>query len=273
MIKLIVIDLDGTLLTDDKQLSQNSIEVIDRAQKEGYLVTIATGRAYELTKPYAEMLNIKMPLILNNGALIKELNSNAIIDKKTLDADTVKFFVDYADKNQLGYTFYAEDGFYINDAERLSFYENWNHLYPQSKINLHTEFSDHTLANHPFYKMLMMIPDYHMMKQTYTRFKEDPKFHITKSLSAFFDVLPKATTKATALRTLMKRYHLSSEQILVFGDNTNDIEIFNLAMHSVAMPNATDDLKETAKAIALDDNNHDGVAKTIERFLNENKLQ
>ena len=272
MIKLIVLDLDGTLLSDQKVLSDESVRAIKLAQEKGFLVTIATGRAYELTKPYAERLNITMPLILDNGALIKDPVSKTILFRNTLEPDTIEYFVNYANDNQLGYTFYAEDGFYIKDPERLDFYQKWNQEHPDSLIELHTEFNEESLKERPFYKMLLMIPDYQLMTKTYSMFKDNPKFHITKSLSEFFDVLPHHTTKGTALHFLMERYQLKPEQVLVFGDNTNDLEIFKTAMHSVAMPNATEDLKKVAKSIALADNNNHGVAKTLEYFLTENKL-
>lgn len=272
MIKLIVLDLDGTLITDQKELTQQTIDIIREAQEKRILVTIATGRAFELTKPYAEKLNIKIPLILNNGALIKHRNPESIITKHTLDDKTVDYFIDYANQHQLGYTFYAEDGFYTNDPNRTAFYTTWNESHPDAQIKLIQDPTKEDLFTRSLYKMLIVIPDEDMMSQTYTRFKDHPDFHVTQSLNEFFDVLPKGINKGTALKQLMESYHLKPENVLVFGDNTNDLEIFKVAMHTVAMPNASEDLKAIAKTIALDDNNNDGVAKTLKRFLDENKV-
>ena len=267
MIKLIYIDLDGTLLNDDKILTQKTKDTIKEVMSKGYHVGIATGRAYELAKPFAEELNIKMPLILNNGSLIKDPVTNKILYQKHLDNQALKPFLDYANKHNIGASFYAEDAFYTNDPLRIDYYKRWNLDYPQSTLPIIEKLDENIIKDHPFYKLLLVIHDEAQMLDAFKYFSETETFNITQSLDIFFDVLPKDTSKGSALKFILDRFDIKKEHVLVFGDQLNDVEMFQEALHSVAMPDSPKRLKEFAKRIALDDHNHDGVAKTLEQFL------
>jgi Cof subfamily protein (haloacid dehalogenase superfamily) len=262
MIKLIILDLDHTSLTSDKQLPTTLIKTINALRQDGIMVTIATGRAYELTKPYADMAKITMPVILNNGALIKDMNSGMIHLANTLTPNTKQQIVEYTTNENLYFTFYAEGALYTNDQERIDFYEAFERDYSMDLNIIKTMDADAFMTN-DVYKFLNIERNPEVFTTRYKMFKETFDAHITQSQAEFLDILPVDTHKGNAVKWFKDTYNLTSDNILVFGDNDNDVEMFKEASISVAMPNGSDKAKANSTMIAKDTNDNDGVSKTL----------
>ncbi len=264
--KLIALDLDNTLLKQDKSISAYSMQVIEQLRDEGHIVTLATGRAYELTKPYAEQLAIKEPLILNNGALIRDTKGEIYKESKVC-FEAIDLMLHYADKHDLGYTFYAPDGFHTNDLKRIKFYEAWNASHPTSIIDIHYHETIKPLLKKDAYKLLIIDNDKTRFNKAYGKYRNQSFAHITKSQTAFLDVLPQNTSKASALKTLAEQLNIPKQDIIAFGDNDNDVEMLSYAHLSFAMPNATTAAKTAANQLAAATCEEDGVAKTLDNLL------
>ncbi|MFW5842105.1 MAG: Cof-type HAD-IIB family hydrolase [Bacillota bacterium] len=271
MIKLIILDLDHTSLTNDKHLPSALINTIHTLRKDGIMVTVATGRAFELTKPYTDMAKITMPVILNNGALIKDMNSGTIHLANTLTKATKAKILDYVKKENLHFTFYAEGALYTNDQERIAFYEAFEKDFSVDLNIVKTMDADQFMGT-DVYKFLNIERDAKVFKKRYRTFKDTFDAHITQSQAEFLDILPVDTHKGNAVKWLKNHYNLTTENILVFGDNDNDVEMFKEAGISVAMPNGSDKARHNATMIALDNNNHDGVSKTLDYLRQTNRI-
>ncbi len=269
MIKLIILDLDHTSLTSDKHLPQSLIKTIAALRDDGIMVTVATGRAYELTKPYTDMAKITMPVILNNGALIKDMNSGTIHLANTLSKATKQQILDYTKKENLHFTFYAEDALYTNDQERIDFYEAFEQDY-NTDLNIIKTMDADDFMNKDVYKFLNIERDQTVFAKRYQTFKDTFDAHITQSQAEFLDILPINTHKGNAIKWFKDTYHLTTDNILVFGDNDNDVEMFKEATISIAMPNGSDKAKQNATMIAQDTNNNDGVRKTLDYLRQKN---
>ncbi len=264
--KLIAIDLDNTLLNQEKTISTYTAKVIKKIASQGHIITLATGRAFELTKPFASMLDISHPLILNNGALIKDVAGN-ITSESSVTEEAIHEMLHYADQYNLGYTFYAEDGFHTNDHKRMKYYDAWNKDYPEARIDIHYYDSIKPLLKRKAYKLLIIDNDKHRFDKAYGIYRRQPFANVTKSQTAFLDVLPKNTSKATALQKLAEQFKINQEDIIAFGDNDNDVEMLAYAGLGIAMPNATEPAKAAADQIAKASYKEDGVAKTLENLL------
>lgn len=264
MIKWIVCDMDNTLLTTEKELTAHTRAVFAAFQAQGVAITLATGRAYELAKPYAKALKVTLPLIVNNGALIKTVQGD-IVSAHRLLPDTFMPFMNYATSHGYPVTFYAEDGFYSEDPERLSFYEDWNRRHPNAMVYVQPL----SALNHSthVYKMLMVIDDASAMSRALHTFRNQPNCHITRSQQNFFDILPNKTNKGDALGFLLNKYNVLPEEVIVFGDEDNDVEMLAKSPHSYAMPNASKRAKAAARHIALASHDAEGVAKTLSPWL------
>jgi len=270
MIKLAVFDLDETILTTDKQLTDNTLRAIFALRDKGVKVTIATGRAYELMKPYAEMLKITEPIIINNGAVVKDLRTLKNVYEKTIDHDALLTMMNYAKSHDDTFALFAESGFYGPESERLDFYRAFNKTYPSANIPIHVEEDIKKLSALDVYKLFVVINDEERFKTTYQSMKATLNAHVTQSMTGFLDILPKGTNKGEALDVLLKHYGYSKDEVIVFGDNDNDSEMLERIPFSFAMKNATIKAKNSATFITLDENNQEGVAKTLdnlERFI------
>ena len=214
MIKLVVLDLDHTTLNHQRQLTLRTKTVISACLEKGVKVTLATGRAFELAKPYALELGIQEPLILNNGALVKSLDGK-ILYAKTLSKPVQEKLLTLAETEGFSYTFYAEDGFYTSPSERLDFYQAWNQTYAEAQIKLHIHHQAKTFFGVNAYKLLIVIKNEKDFEKHYKHLKKTQEAHVTKSQEAFLDILPKDVNKGTALEILLKKYNLNTEEVLV----------------------------------------------------------
>ncbi len=265
MIRLVVLDLDNTTLTNDKSLSEATLKQVRKLSDQGVLFTLATGRAFELTRPYADALGITLPLIVNNGALIKTPEGR-ITMKSTLERSAKRDLLRHARAYDLGYTYYTENGFYSNDTERLDVYERWNETHLDSRIVIHKRDNTDELIDIDAYKLLILDQNEERFIKNYRKHEQRDDATVTRSQSYFLDVLPPNTSKATALARLIEDLGLMPEQVLAFGDNDNDAEMLKYAGIGVAMPHGSDRAKAAADTIALADNDADGVARTLKVF-------
>lgn len=269
MIKLIILDLDHTSLTSDKHLPKSLIKAINTLRQDGIMVTVATGRAYELTKPYIDMAKITMPVILNNGALIKDMNSGTIHLAKTLTKATKQKILDYTQQENVHFTFYAEGALYTNDQARIDFYETFEKAY-KIDVNIVKTMDADAFMDKDVYKFLNIERDKAVFAKRYQTFKDTFDAHITQSQAEFLDILPVDTHKGNAIKWLKKTYNLTADNLLVFGDNDNDVEMFKEASISIAMPNGSDKARQNASMIAQATNDNDGVSKTLDYLRQKN---
>lgn len=273
MIKLIVLDMDGTLLRNDKTISDATKSIIYTIKSMGIKVTIASGRAEPLIYPYAKMLEVDEYVLINNGTTIKNLHSSKVLSNHTINQDTKNTIMDTVLQNNLAFTLNANGIFYTNSLARKSFYERWNAANPDSLI--HYEFVADFMALKPLKaeKILLIIDDESEIDHYETYFKDYTDIHSTKSQNNFLDIMPKSVNKGSALKILAESSQLLKEEIMVFGDHDNDAEMLAYAGIGVAMPNGSLKAKNSASFLALDTNNNDGVRKTLEHFLHEGILR
>ena len=272
MIKLIIFDLDHTTLNDSKQLSPRFLNLVTQLQNKGIKTTFASGRAYELVKPYALKANIDAPLILNNGALIKTVNNREPLVKKTLSEQAKTDIIKEVLAQNLPFAFYCETAFVTNDEERTNFYQIWNETYPDSFITI-VQSTDYAFLKHlDPYKLLIIDQNKQTFNSRYFRLKKRKDAHVTKSQDHFLDILPLNTNKGEGVKWLKDYYGYHKDEVLAFGDNDNDIEMFKQVGYSVAMPNGSLAAKAAAKVIAPADSNHDGVSQVLEYLLTEKQF-
>lgn len=112
MYKLVAIDLDGTLLTDDLMISPNTVTAIKKAVEAGTIVTIATGRMFSSAKLIARQLGINVPLITYQGALIKDVNEKEVMYERTVPPDIAKKLIEISREKKLHLQIYQDDILY-----------------------------------------------------------------------------------------------------------------------------------------------------------------
>ena len=272
MIKLVAIDIDGTLVNEQKILTKKVRDAIRQAMAKGVKIVLSTGRPIEGIKPYLKELGFSEEedyVISQNGAAITRTDTMEIIAQETHP------FSDLKDLYQLGKAFPTdtlmlnETHFYMVlphgvepsvDPDVLDEGETLNmdvevihidHLNEESDILKVTYFGEVGEVD----EVMAVIPD-----EFYER------FYIVRNEPYLIDVMVKGVNKGMALRKLAKHLDLALEEVMAIGDGENDYEMLEAAGLGIAMANGTDRLKSIASDITLS-NEEDGVAYAFEKWV------
>ena len=272
-IQLVAIDLDGTLLRDDKSLSQENVDAIKEAIEQGVQVVICTGR----TLPSIQYLSKQLPqghgdeyLILQNGAVIHQLPDLNIVHETILtesDRQAIyDVFKEYRSE-EVQMVAFDPDKLYLVDDETAN---------PTVVQDAKTLSTDITLAK--FEEVLNLETLYKIVVFGGVEFIDDylekipndlyEQVHIVRSLPVAIEFIPKLANKANGLNALIQQLDIKAENIMTIGDELNDYEMVKMAGLGVAMENGHPEVKSVADELTLT-NNENGVAHAIRKFVTQ----
>ncbi|MFD0588565.1 Cof-type HAD-IIB family hydrolase [Paenibacillus sp. GCM10027627] len=262
MYKLIAIDVDDTLLNDELAVTEGTKQALEAAISQGVTVTLATGRMFASAQKIARGINLNVPIITYQGALVKTLLEGEVLYERSVPTDAAKVLHQYCEKNGLHLQLYVNDELYgTEDNERIQAYSK------QSNIPYQIEPDFSKLIELPMNKMLIIDePDKLDEVAIELRSLIGDHVHITKSKAHYLEVMHKEGTKGHALQFLAGHIGCTLEQTIAIGDAWNDREMIQAAGLGVAMGNAVPSLKELADYVTLS-NNEDGVRHVIEKFV------
>lgn len=263
---LIVLDLDGTLLTDEKKISEKTKRTLLKAKEAGHQVMIATGRPFRSSSMYYNELMLTTPIVNFNGALVHHpKNKSWQMMHSPMDIRVVHDVVDSVDKYQYQ-NLIAEvmDDVYIH-TEDQTFMDIFNMGDPNVLIgNLRGNLNDDptsllihaTEENVPGIRQ--HLEDVHAELIDHRRW--GAPFHI-------IEIVRKGLNKAVGISHVAKDLGIPRDRIIAFGDEDNDLEMIDYAGIGVAMSNGIDQLKNIANEVTLS-NNEDGIARFLIDRLN-----
>ncbi len=262
MYKLIAVDLDGTLLTDDLEVKPETIEAVQQAVEAGTVVTIATGRMLASAKQFAEKLKIDVPIITYQGAIIQDLRTQKVIYERFISPEIAKKIVAFANETKIHLQVYQDDRLYgaVENETLVNYAKN-------TKVPYTVEPDLFKLAEKGFTKAIF-IDEPHVLEglaeELATLLGETT--HITKSTPRFLELTHPEANKGKALSYLAETLGIDQSATIGIGDNFNDKELIATAGLGVAMENAVDELKDLADYTTLS-NNDQGVKDVIEKFV------
>lgn len=261
-IKLIVIDLDGTLLNSEHVLSDRNQTVIRKAIDAGILVVLATGKTRASADSVIAALNLTSPGIYSQGLVITE-GDGSIRHQQTMDPAVIRRIVTFAEDR--GFTVLAYSGNRILVKEETDYGEflEKHHEPPATVVGPIYNI----LATTPINK-LILAGDKRRVKSMRWQLSHQLEGEIsitTANIPTMLEVLPPGASKGKALKILLKDMNINPDQTMVIGDGENDTGMLQLAGLAVAVGNADDRLKEAADFV-VSSNDDDGVAEAIERF-------
>ncbi|MNZ47012.1 putative phosphatase [compost metagenome] len=262
MYKLIAIDIDDTLINDDKEVTPATQQALEQAVAQGVIVTLATGRAYAGAYKLAQQTGLNVPIITYQGALIKNLLDEKVLFERYLPIDAATKLYDYCIEHNLHLQTYIDDKLYAREEnQKLIDYTNLN----GTKYYIEPDFIKVVVQPTP--KMLIIDdPDYLDEITPVLRELLGEEVHITKSKPHFLEIMHKEGTKGHALKFLSAHFGCELSQTIAIGDSWNDHEMLEAAGLGVAMGNAIPALKEIADYITAS-NNEDGVKQVIDKFV------
>lgn len=266
---LLACDLDGTLLTEKKQISPRTKHVLQYLQGKGHTVVIATGRPFHKTRLYYEELNLNTPVVNLNGGLIHHpIDFTFPRQVHPIPLEVAQAIIQQAqqyDLKNLQVDILEES--YIERLDPDVFYFN---VTPSPE----TKFGPvlNSLKSSPSCILLFMHDEpqlHHLAKQLLNQFGNEIKIHPWLKPFCVIEILPKYLSKAYGLEQIATHLKIESKQIIAFGDQVNDIEMLQYAGQGIAMGNSVDSLKQAADQITLS-NDEDGIAIYLEEFFQLN---
>ncbi|TBL71072.1 Cof-type HAD-IIB family hydrolase [Paenibacillus thalictri] len=262
MYKMIAIDIDDTLLNDEKVVSPGTQAALAEAVQHGVTVTIATGRMYASAKQVAAQLNLNVPLITYQGSLVKNSIDGKVLYERAIPRDAAVFLFQYAKERGLHLQAYYDDVLYVKEANQKAI--DYAEL---SKIPFEVYPNFDELAEKPNTKLLI-IDDPDKLDEIAAELKQliGHEMHITKSKPHFLEFVHKEGTKGHALTALAEHFGYEISEVIAIGDSDNDREMLEVAGLGVAMGNAKPALKELANYVTRS-NNEDGIKHVVDKFV------
>jgi Cof subfamily protein (haloacid dehalogenase superfamily) len=273
---LYISDLDGTLLHPNVELSEKSIRIINELIEQGMLFSVATARSIASVKPILENLSISVPVILMNGVGIYDLHKKDYIKVEVFPRESIDLLMEVIRSNHLkGFAYTINNGVMSTYYEDLStkalqdFYQERVDRYQKKFIQIDdfTSLSKEPLIYfslldqkenlEPIYHIIEAIPDLNCVfyKDNYS-----PDLWYLETYS-------KTASKYHAVQFL--RSYLNLDKIVCFGDNRNDLPLFEASDHKIAVGNAVEELQSKADLI-IGNNYEDGVATWLAQNVKVN---
>ncbi len=252
MNQLLVLDLDGTLLRNDKTVSEETIDTLLEFKKRENKIIFATARPPRDAYKYVPQKLRDNPIICYNGACI--INDKEILYKKEMSKDTVYKIVETSEKSG-----YHQICFEINDK----LYSNFDTSDFFGKAP--TEIIDLTkLDMKTVYKVI--ICEKAIIPQDFLEILPNTCKGIVTDNGQLCQIMDQEVSKWNSIQSLMKTWNIKDENIIAFGDDYNDLDMIKNAGIGVAMGNAEKVVKESANFVT-DTNANDGVAKYLKRYI------
>jgi Cof subfamily protein (haloacid dehalogenase superfamily) len=263
--RLLACDLDGTLMGHDTTIHPLVRRAVAAAQTRGVHVTLATGRGFPETLPFARVLNVSLPLICYQGGLIKHPLTGELLYQATLERSLALQVVELARTRDWHVVIYLDEAICLEELRYpRSFYHDMLGINLKQVDDLFGAISEN--AHHP--AKFVVVAD----KAQSDRIQEelDARFAgqmvIVRSHDLFVEGNPLGVNKGDALRRLAEHLDVPRAQVMAIGDQGNDVPMLEWAGLGVAMGDGSDAARAAADWMApslIDD----GAAVAIERFL------
>ncbi len=252
-IKAIFSDFDGTLLNDDKYISETDLNTIRKIKESGIYFIGATGRHFPIARKYAKEIGTEQPFILCNGGLIYDYNTEMPLKVKYIDSKLIAPLVDFAIENNLNCYAYIKEGVYIRgDNPDKAFYERVKNM-GKSVCDGELMISDvasFTLDDKDIIKFLLpSCPNDKFEALLQTDIAKSGKLEIAFSGENFLDINLKGANKGNALLDICAGLNIDSKDTIAMGDNFNDIEMLKVCGIAVSPQNAEEEVKKYADLI------------------------
>lgn len=289
-IKWIVTDMDGTLLDGKDRISEETLFYLTACQKKGIRLVLASGRSFVRLMPYVKELQMEKyngVLIEINGLALNRLGTGERTVFAQLEEADIKDLYAFLVEQDTEIQGYEDDTVYyripewqralkIQEREERGYRENHPLIGSAWSWVISNDFSH----NYPHLIEISSLEDLpkrlnkincddtpEHIEQIFSRMQErfSGKYEMVRTCPRLIETAPGGVTKGKTLARLMQEEKIGRDEILVFGDGENDVDMFRQVVHSIAMGNAADYVKEQASEVT-DSNNEEGVLKILKKY-------
>jgi Cof subfamily protein (haloacid dehalogenase superfamily) len=288
LVKLIAVDLDGTLLNEENQISVKNLEAIKFAQTNGVEVVVATGRAHFDVQAIFKDTGLKTWIIGANGATIHQPNGE-LFHAESINRDEALNILSSLEQEGFYYEVFSKDSIISpQNGRQLLAIEidrvtsanpevNMEQLkyaagkqFSQTGFSYIKSYQDLADADIDFYNILVFSFDEDKLKRGRSYFEETTDLTIVSSAKHNFELEHRNASKGIALTILANKLNIDLKDTAAVGDSYNDLSMLKVAGRSAAMGNAPEEIKKSCQEVTLQ-NVEDGVAHFIYSLINSNK--
>ena len=289
MYKLVVVDLDGTILNSYGEISETTKESVKKCLEKGTKIVIASGRPIDSIKTIAKELGIEEYFIAGNGALIYDLKKDEIVYENYMKKEKVLEIIKICEDNSISYNVYTDKTilttnlkfnvlYYYkenlkkeeNKKTNVSIVEN---MYNYVKNLNEEKFLKITICDesatifNSIVKTLKEINDVEILEVSHMSRKIIKQGTEEIPIEYYYtEISAKNVDKWDAVEYLARKLNIENEEIIAIGDNINDKKMIENAGLGVAMKGSAPDVINVAN-IVTDSNDNDGVAKILEKYI------
>ncbi|MBK2003703.1 HAD family phosphatase [Listeria ivanovii subsp. londoniensis] len=275
-IEAIILDIDGTLLSDNKEITPATKKALITAQQNGVKLILASGRPTTAMHLYAEQLEMEKHhglLVSYNGAKVVDCQTNEELFSQALTVTEGKAVLEHMKQFDVKVMIDKDDYMYVNNVfdcfvpyrgEEINIieYESRSGNFKLCEKEDLAAFVDYPISK------ILTAGDPAYLKENYQAmmapFKESLNCVFTADF--YFEFTAQGIDKAKALDTVLTPLGISAENLIAFGDGHNDITMVRYAETGVAMQNAVPELKEAANTVTLS-NNEDGIGHLLDSLI------
>lgn len=264
MYKLVALDCDGTLLNSKKEITERTILALNEAKEKGIKIVLASARPFYRLTPFVTRLGLLSDdqyTIAFNGGLVMNNTGKEVIFSEGFSYEQVKELIGFGHEHKTAMFLYLKDCILSNVND-----EKYKKKNPDVQFNV-VNFADTDFTSVQIFKIAYVnIPERTKELRTELPLEFNSRYEISSSVPQFIEFVNKGITKSGALKLIGEKCEISCDEMLAFGDEDNDIPMFQLVGYSVAMGNATDEVKKCADYIT-GSNDGEGVAQAIEKLI------
>lgn len=261
--KMIVVDLDGTLLNMNQECSRKTKKYLKKLKDMGHIIVIATGRALRSGIEITDGAEFANYVISSAGAVIYDMENSKIISKNNIDMDEVRRIYSICNNDEIknlefGDLFYYHK--YIYDG-----------AFESSFGKMIKDIDEYLNSCDDIFHITVKLKDMSKLDEYYNKLDSDKLFVLRMQDSfsdeKFLEIFSKGVSKYSAIKFVMNRENISNDRVITFGDGMNDMDMIKNAGVGVAMGNALTELKEVSDYVTIS-NNDNGVIYFLKGYLN-----
>ena len=259
MIKLVVTDIDGTLVDDQKRLSPDFWDVVAQLTQKGIIFSVASGRQYHTLLEQFSPIKDSTLFVAENGTNVVYKNRELFIN--TLDKESADKLIKIGRTIKDVYPILCgKTSAYVENADDRFLAEAGKYYQRLEIVNDLTQIDDAVLK-------VTMFDFADAEKNSLPYFKDYTETHkVAPAGKRWLDITNLTANKGSALERVQRDFNITHDETLVFGDYLNDLEMMGVAKYSYAMKNAHPDILKAARFITEFDNNNHGVVSTIRKL-------
>lgn len=270
-VRLVITDMDGTLLNSKKEITDRTRNAVRGLREKGIDFTICTGRIPTMIDYYTKELDIRVPVVSANGAVIWDPVKRQPLYGKEIPANTAQTLMDFLESHHMDYSALTlENSYFSTNSIRIEKFNSYNKIAKANgllpmKLDRLTD-GHGFLEKHKIYKLLVYEKEEGRYAEAGAFIKGFTDIYATCSDAGLWDISATGVSKGTGLLHVRNLMEIDKTQVCAFGDYDNDVPMLREAGFSVAMENGCDALKSCAVYVT-GSNDEDGVARVIEQFL------